>query len=235
MKNLEEFHNYVISEFPKEACGILQDGVFIPVENIASDPINFFEFPSKVSLGLQGIEYSVLHSHTMQEFTHDPRIPSMEDMQGRKASGVPWGIVHSEGENVSDILWFGEITTEPYIGRKYLQNIYDCFTLVRDFYSEHFKVDIGLHPRPADWEGWNPLYIEQNYQTLGFSPVTTAEFGDILLFSIGSRHINHLGIYLGGDEFYHHLYNRVSCKDSVKKWERQLLKILRYSNGTTTI
>jgi proteasome lid subunit RPN8/RPN11 len=231
MKNQTDFEAYILAEYPKEACGYILKETFYPVENIHSDPLNFFEFPEKVSLSLLGKAYSILHSHTPEKFTLDPRIPSETDMKSQQSSGVPWGIVYCDGEIVSEPLWFSEVNMTPYIGRIYIPNVQDCFTLARDYYNIERNIDFGIHPRPVNWEEWNPLYIEQNFKDLGFTEVIEAQDGDILLLSIAASYINHIGVYLGKDQFLHHLANRTSSQDSVIKWQRHIYKILRYSDG----
>jgi proteasome lid subunit RPN8/RPN11 len=229
MKNLQDFQEYVLSRYPQEACGLLINDTFYSTENVAEDPVNFFKFSEKASKRLARLQtpYCILHSHTAETFEHDPRAPSEEDMQCQKNSDVPWGIVHCDGENVTDILWFGPPSDSELEGRNYIPNVQDCFTIARDYIWQQRQLDIGTHPRPADWETWNPHYITMNYASLGFVEVSEPEEGDIVLFSIGSQYINHIGVYLGSGVFIHHLYNRCSAKDSLSKWKRQLIKTLR--------
>lgn len=229
--NIEEFHNHVLSCYPQEACGYIEDGVFTPVENTHEDPLNYFKFPLDVDSSLLSkTSYAIIHSHTPESFKDDPRIPSYEDMLGQRNSAVPWGIVHSDGENVSEVLWFGKPNIAPLEGRVYISNVQDCFTLARDYIYRTTGRDVGTHPRPANWETWNPHYIERTYKDLGYVDTTVLQTGTVLLFSIGSKYINHIGIYLGGDKFIHHLYNRRSAEDSLLKWKRQLIKAIRYKD-----
>ena len=232
MKNLQVFKDYICACYPQEACGIIQNNEFIPVENNHNDPLNYFSFPLEITqeLLLSGEDYYIIHSHTMESFSNDPRVPSIEDMEGQRNSGKEWGIVHCDGDNVTEILWFGKPSKEDLLGRIYIPNVYDCFTLARDFIFRERGIDVGTHPRPANWEEWNPHYIEQTYQSLGFIDVKEPKYGDILLFSIGSRWINHIGIYTKEDTFIHHLFQRKSSEDSLKKWQRQLYKIIRLSH-----
>lgn len=228
------YKEHFLSCYPQEGCGILVDNLFIPLENTHSNPARFFALSEKDSYNIAKMSDSdkgvvLLHSHTHQSFTNDPRTPSYEDMQGRKVTGMPWGIVHCDGQDVSDILMFGHINEEPLLGRKYLSNIFDCFTLARDYYWRFRSLDLGLHPRPENWEEWNPYYIEKNYIAAGFKQVFGEyEVGDVLLFTIASSKINHIGIYTAEDTFIHHLYNHVSCEDSLIRWRKQVTKVIRH-------
>ena len=236
MKNIEDFKKYILSCYPQEGCGVIIEDIFYPITNTHPDPADKFLFSEEDTLNLIDKTYSIIHSHTMDRFTSDPRTPSHEDMIGKDNTQVPWGIVHCDGETVSDILYFGDINREDLIGRSYISNVFDCFTIARDFLYTNFGVDIGVHPRPPEWEEWNPHYISQTYKNLGFiDNLGKPEFGDILLFSISSRQINHIGIYLEGDKFLHHLHNRKSCEDSISKWSNHLVKTIRLKDGKKVI
>lgn len=241
MNNIEDFKKHCLEEYPKEACGLIVDGTYVTLENIAENPIDFFALSEKDSynierLKVEGKELMLLHSHTFETFTIDPRTPSHRDMLCRASIDIPMGIAHCDGNDVSEILYFGTITDKEYLDRSYISNVFDCFTLARDFIWNTYKIDVGIHPRPAEWEDWNPKYIEDNFANLGFKPIEDSiQYGDILLFSIGSKYSNHIGIALDEETFLHHLSQRKSSKDSINKWKRQLRHIIRLEHATKTI
>lgn len=233
------FKEHVLDCYPQEACGILVEGVFTALENCHSDPVNFFSLSQKDSFLVASCDKDVilLHSHTTETFTEDPRTPSLEDMMGQKMSSCEWGIVHCDGENVSEVLYFGSPSKQQLLQRDYIHNVTDCFTLARDFYYQEYGEDLGSHPRPSDWQTWNCGYIEQTYSSLGFSVVPLGvkrERGDVVLLALGSVQANHIGVVTGEDSFIHHLHKRKSCTDRLSKWDRQIVKTLRKSNGTNT-
>jgi len=236
IKNIDFFHQHVLQCYPQEAVCTVKNGIAVARENIHPDPVNNFALSKEVSLEVQINRESILHSHTfMPRTTEDARVPSYEDMVGRKSTNVPWGIVHCDGSSVSDILCFGHINNEPLLGRYYLHNVFDCFTLARDFLYKQYAYDVGLHPRPSNWVEWNPYYIEQTWDTLPFYsiPVNQLQYGDILLFNIGSNIINHIGIYTKDNKFIHHLHQRLSCEDNLSKWNKQFKRAIRYKHGNT--
>lgn len=235
MKNENEFKQHIISCYPQEGCGIINDqDIFIPCENIHDEPINNFMIDLEISKQFDGTKYKVIHSHCDSHYPNgfDPRTPSYNDMLSQEATEVPFGIVHCDGENVTDILWFGLEEIEPLLNREYISNVFDCYTLARDYYRLNFDFDFGLHPRPADWQSWNPHYMEMCYTNdfVELSTGTELLEGDILLYSIGSHLINHIGVFIKDDIYIHHLYQRKSCEDSVSKWHRQFKKALRHKN-----
>ncbi len=231
MKNYNEFKQHIIDTYPQEGCGLIVDDIFIPIKNIAEDPCNFFQMDNEDVI--QHKITAVLHSHCNDKYPtgYDPRTPSYEDMLSQEAIDVPFGIVHCDGENITDILWFGTDEITELLGRPYISNVYDCATLALDYYRLHYKKTFSLYPRPPDWVSWNPHFITQVFDSYGlFYEVDRNKIrvGDILLFSIGSRLINHVGIVTGEDTFIHHLYNRKSCEDKISKWDRQWVKSLRH-------
>ena len=60
----------------------------------------------------------------------------------QEATNKAFGIVHCDGTNVSDILWFGCDTPIPeLLSRSYVSNVTDCYTLARDYYKHYFAHD----------------------------------------------------------------------------------------------
>lgn len=230
--NYDSFVAHVLNEYPKEACGYVINNIFTPVINTHSDPINNFSFSETISFELtKHKKYLIVHSHTGNVTTHDPRAPSKEDMEGQQNTLQPWGIVHTNGTEVSEMLIFGPPSQTELLNRPYIPNVYDCFTIARDYFAQNYHIDIGNHSRPVNWQEWNPNYIENTYKKIGFSPVPAENVlspGDVVLFAIGSRYCNHIGVMLDQETFVHHLHNRLSCTDNIKKWHKQIKKVVRW-------
>ena len=230
IKNLEGLNKHMVSCYPQEGVGYITEGMFVPLENIHPDPVDSFLISESASFWLLQRDYILIHSHCMESFAEDPRIPSLADMQGQKDTDKLWGIVHCDGENVSDVLYFGKPSEASLLGRKYIRNAFDCFSLVRDYY--HPKgIESPTYPRPANWEEWNPYYLLEGLEKINFIEIDKSEMveGDLLVFRVRSPQPNHLGIYLGEDKFIHHLFNRLSCEDDLSKWKSQFIKVLRFT------
>ena len=231
--NLVELKEHILACYPMEACGVVIQNKFIPVENVHIDPINNFSFSQKDCLKFSDVD-AIIHSHTMEIFQEDPRTPSYSDMISMRNTDTVWGILHCDGENVTDILWANPIEVPELLGRDYISNVLDCFTLARDYYRKNYNVDLGLHPRPANWEEWNPNYIEQNFISCGFEVKPFSKIiqpSDILLININSDIANHIGVVVGQDTFIHHLYKRKSNSDTIGKWKRYIKQILTYTGN----
>jgi proteasome lid subunit RPN8/RPN11 len=231
--NLDLLYKHVLACYPQEACGIVLDNVFIPLENIADNPGDSFRISADYYEQYQDTMQAVIHSHTHIEHELDPRTPSLEDMKGADATDIPWGIVHCDGTNLSEILWFNTTEVPPLLNRPYIPNVYDCFTLVRDFYRQEYDIDLGLHPRPAKWDSWDISYIWKWMEIWKdiFIPLEEEDvprYGDVVLFHIGSTYPTHLGICISDETMIHHLYNKYSCEDKIHRWKRQIGGIYRY-------
>ncbi len=229
IENLDEVKKGCLESYPQEACFIVKNGIAIQKENVHASPVESFKMEDSVSLDLDNIE-AIIHSHTSNVNTGiDPRCPSMKDMQLAEATNKPQGILHCIETECSDILWFNDDSEIPdYLGRPYIPCVYDCLTLVRDYYIKEYDYRLGLLPRPTNWIDWNKDYMKDNLDNQGLSNVGlgSLEIGDILVFSILGI-VCHLGVVTGENEFIHHLDKRGSCKDRISKWDRQIMTAYR--------
>ena len=231
--NLDDWEAHVLEEFPKEACGFVKDGLFIPALNIALDPLQDFKISGKDYLRVGNIE-GIVHSHPKPLGVdrggrfYDQRTPSMADLRGQQDTDVAWGISSTDGEVVSNLLWFGHLTPEPLLGRPFIHNVYDCYTLVRDYYLITFGIKLGVYPRPPNWQEFDKNIYEKNYQAEGFRPLinTPPQVGDLIFFKVLSKSfIDHAGIYMGDGKFMHHQYNRLSTIESLDRWSKHIAQI----------
>lgn len=218
------FEEHCLEQYPMEAVGIVVKGEYMPLANIASDPINQFEVEEGVFLTYEKDIEIILHSHTMESFVGDPRRPSKADMLLAEATELPCGIVHCDGEGVTPILDFTNTREVAYLDRVYTYNVYDCYTLCRDYYKNTFNLDLPLLPREPDWATTDIGFFERCRRETDLVEVSLDNLviGDMLLFKVGSPHTTHAGIYLGEGEFMHHYTKRKSNVDKVAKWHRQL-------------
>ena len=228
MNNLHEFNQHVLDCYPQEACGLVIDKTFIPMPNISTEPIEHFMMEEGTYLTYEDHIDCILHSHTFIPTTGDARTPSLADMKLAKSTTLPQGIIHTDGEIVSDILYFNTKNPPRLDKRPYISGVFDCFTIVRDFYIQEFDYFIDILPRPANWEEWDSTYMLSNLDNQGLTKLANGaslKLGDVIVFRIGANVPNHVGVYLGNDTFIHHLNRRLSKTDTLAKWDRQ-----RYAN-----
>ena len=102
--------------------------------------------------------------------------------------------------------------TYDLLGRPFVYGIYDCFTILKDYYETH---GINIYPYEYEWEFWEKgknLYLE-NFEKEGFKKVTdgSLQTNDLILMALNSEITNHAGIYVGRGKMLHHAPNRLSC------------------------
>jgi len=241
IKNKKTFHNYVLKQFPKEACGFVIDNMFVKCENISDEPEDNFTISREKTTEafLTGNLQAVLHSHPVPLGTeptrHDVRAPSKTDMETQEEMDIPWGIVTTEGENVTDILWFGCEKTPKLKGRTFIPNVFDCYTLVIDYYKINHNIEIRNYPREPEWEDYDPKMYDNNWIKEDFVKLERwdeIQPNDVLMFKVGrSTYVNHAAIMLDGVKFLHHLYGKLSCEETLNdQWRLRLAYVCRHKD-----
>jgi cell wall-associated NlpC family hydrolase len=115
-------------------------------------------------------------------------------------------------------------------GREFICGIADCYTIIRDWYRINKKITLPNYPRDINhWYRGESLY-DKYFAHAGFERITIeqADVGDLILIRTANGTTNHGGIYLGENQMLHHLYNRLSGKDSTTRWSRCIVGGLRY-------
>lgn len=115
----------------------------------------------------------------------------------------------------------------------YKQGIDDCYGLARRYYNDVYGIRLRNYARPLAFDHSGLYLIEENFESEGFVrtevPFNSLEVGDGLLFFVASDHLNHVGTYLGGGYFLHHLYNQKSKIDYLDEaWRRRLGMVVRH-------
>lgn len=222
---------HACAEYPKEAVGYATDSGYVPLINVAEDPLLTFAINCNQTAEVYANAKCLIHSHT-DGSDH----PSDLDMQEQADMGLPWCILvvaEAEGQKyLKSSFWFGDQVAIPsYIGREFRHGVTDCYALVRDWYRQEQGVTLPVFPRVSQWWLGPDDLISQNFAEAGFVEIEAkdVEHGDVVALSIGGSKINHLGVYLGNGEFLHHLRGRVSRREPLVRWANHHAgKFLRY-------
>ena len=97
---------------------------------------------------------------------------------------------------------------------------------------EEAGVTLPDFPRDNDWWRSGEDLYSANFEEAGFramTPEEQPEAGDVALIIVPrSNVVNHAAVYLGGGLILHHLYNRLSVREPVGRWQRHIVRWIRY-------
>ena len=168
---------------------------------------------------------AIFHSHV-----NEPERPSEYDKDMFEELCVPYYIYSVKTGKMSLSIPDSYIP-DSLLGRVYVEDIYQCSSLVRDYLYEQ-----GINSRkwienwivPSDYKEANKLIIKAiKGNCMEVSQRDIAE-GDILIFEINDRKIHHMGIYTGNNEFIHQPIDCLSSKAFMdERWAKKVYKIYR--------
>lgn len=234
IKNFDELKAHILKCFPNEGGGIVtHDGVFIPLENEGQHKEIEFEISTEVWANYEEQVRCIVHSHTydlISALTHDPRIPSKADMIGQISTNVEWAIVVTNGEEVSEPIFWGDVKHRPpLMERDFIFNVNDCLSFMRDW--QYQNVGVILPDLARDWN-WNDLgenHFEVNFESWGFYDVTNEpeKVGDVVFMKIQCDVVNHIGVIEEPGVLIHHPYNRQPQRQLSKAWSKYITRRIR--------
>lgn len=222
---------HAIGQAPREACGLIANGHYVPCGNTADEPESNFQIATRdyVKARELGTLQAVVHSHIHPQ----EDCPTKVDMEQQIASAVPWGIIHiDENGEATNPFWFGDqIPIPELLGRVFRYGVTDCYALARDWYA--MNTDIQLPPFPREnywWDNGEDLLVE-NFEALGFREVPNFKDirkGDGILGNISGSVANHCGVYIGDGLMIHHLPERLSRIEPASRWVKNARMIVRH-------
>lgn len=241
---------HALAEYPREACGVIYRGAYVPLSNVAADPINQFAFSDEDALryARDADTEAYVHSHPAYEKEGVKRsrlCPSSADMQQQLALAKPWVIV---AENAQAGTWemfdWGSHTLDlPILERPFRHGVEDCYEVIRKWYWQH-RGELLL-PMPRDLEWWGSkdveptanLYVD-HFAACGATrifPRTPADLkpGDVFLFKLGNgvKLYNHGGVFLGNGLVAHHPPTKLSSDGPIGPWFNRIDFWLRRGEG----
>ncbi|HBG06331.1 MAG: hypothetical protein A2075_12235 [Geobacteraceae bacterium GWC2_58_44] len=224
---LASIRDHALRDLPNEACGFIlnADGnekVF-PVRNMHDKPAESFAVHPGDYLEAKraGTLLALYHSHPA-----GPAAATRIDTLACNRSGLVWYVYSVPDETVSKIVPAGRA---PLHGRPFVWGVYDCWTLVYDYYQEKLGITLpDWEPYEEDfWEKGKNYYVER-YAQFGFVPVQDLRCHDVLLMQLGGRVKMpiHSGIYQSNGTLLHHVPGRLSTSDVYGDYLRSMTNLV---------
>lgn len=227
---VQAIKDHAREQYPRESCGVVSAGEYVPCENVADTPEEHFKIDTDEYLKFltgPGVE-AIIHSHP-----NGPDCPTKDDMEHQEASAVPWGIVQVNEKTIGEPFFFGDqVPMPPLLGRVFRVNVTDCYGLVRDWFRMNSDIVLPFFPRePFWWEKPDQNILGDNFYEMGFREIPALEReGDCCLAKIRGPLENHCALYLGNGLVMHHLPNRLSRREPIVGWMKYVTRFFRHKD-----
>lgn len=228
-KLINEIKSHVMESPMREICGLVvtnkRKPQYVPCRNIAAKNSDFEIHPEDFADASDKYEIvCVVHSH----IGINPN-PSQADLIEIERNQLPYLIFNYPTLNYTYTEPSGY--EAPYVGRKFVHGITDCYAIWRDFYKREFGIEMQNYHRDSEW--WlksQNLYLD-NYKDAGFREVNDLQYGDIILMRVASQVPNHCAVYVGNNSIIHHIMGKLSSKDIYGGyWQKITAMILRHES-----
>lgn len=199
------------NDYPRESCGVVcrqgKNEQYFPCRNQAEKAEDSFILHPEDHAAAEewGEATYIVHSHpdaTTQ--------PSNVDLAQCYMSELPWIIVSwPEGDLRIIEPMAGP---RPLEGRPFVHGIWDCFTIIRDWYKLERNIDLPNFQRSECWweSGNENLYMD-NYRKAGFTEINgELKPGDIIIMQVSAPVPNHAAVYIGDGIILHHMFGHLS-------------------------
>lgn len=217
--------------FPSESCGVVilvkRKLQYFACRNISQvdeqfilHPEDFFEAERK------GEIIAIVHSHPKT----NPE-PSQADQIGIERSALPWVIVNPNTEQHTVNYPCGFVS--PLIGREFAHGVSDCYSLIRDYYSEQLRIEMPDFYRQPRWWLKGENFYRDKFEVCGFIgvPIETLQEHDVVIMRMASPVDNHGGIYVGNNLLLQHIEGKLSSKDVYGGfWRKVTTMLLRHKS-----
>lgn len=226
-KTIRDMKMHAKAEYPKESCGLVVDGQYVPAINTAPNPKQDYQIDPQqyARFMVTGQLQAVVHSHPK-----GPNYPSEADQEIQLASGLTFGIIYMEEGGVQDVFFWGDdVPAAPLVGRPFRPVVADCYALCRDWLWEEKAIRLpNLLRSDAWWTGEEDNRFLEGFEAIGFRKVEgDPKPGDGLLMQIRSSKVNHCAVYLENGLILHHLINRLSREEPFARWQKYVHTIIR--------
>lgn len=233
-----------IKRYPNEACGLVYSDDkgkphFVECKNASISPQHHFLIDPNEYLQVCELGEVVACWHTHCET--EP-VASSADKQGCKNTQVPWliGAIFKDGDKFNfkglTLVEVDDGFEMPLLGRPYSFGVFDCFSLMRDYYKRELDIELPELPRCERVWTSEPDYMakmaEKRFDLVRMPEGATPQIGDLFFIQTGLEGADHIGIYLGDDRILHQMRDRLSRRDIYggSYWQEHTLSHWRHKS-----
>lgn len=219
---------HALREAPRECCGLIlrgNDGELVIEEtpNTAADPLQFFAIPVVEFLAAKNAGRLVAYYHSHPTGTGDASDP---DKAAAEEIGLPvftYGIQDDRLTRYRPKGW-----RAPLEGRKFAPLIFDCVTLVWDYFTElGNRLPEFDHAETDDVNG-TAIDVRRLIAEAGAEIVAVPRAGDVIVMITGaSKRPNHLGILMSDGTILHQTRAESRRDVFAGYWQRKMCYAVR--------
>jgi proteasome lid subunit RPN8/RPN11 len=231
---------HAIKDSPYEACGFvvvngLGEAIVMPCENQARNKRGMFVIDPRKHLEAERLGHiaAFYHSHADAEMIRPEAARfSREDLDISYETCLP-ALLYTHPNDTWHFNLPATFTPSPLLGRPFVWGVWDCYTLVRDYFLLNKKTVMGSYfppenPSASSDFGYETLSKNENFHEI---PLSEARKDDVLLLKVKSDFINHCLIYQGNNEFLHQPAFKLSSKGVLDdRYQKYVVKTLRYND-----
>ena len=188
----------------EECCGLILNNCILKANNVSANKNNSFMIHPKDYLRAEKISEIVGFYHSHSEGSDEF---SELDIKHSNHNKLPLVMYHvpTDKFKIHDNFDDNYSKYQKYLGIKFGYNNADCLTLVEEFYTNEFQINLPKITRNQNWFIDTPNILEENIENFGFLKINERpKFGDVFVSP------RHLMIYIGRNQILHNMLNSYS-------------------------
>jgi proteasome lid subunit RPN8/RPN11 len=230
---------HALKDAPYEACGFvvvnrLGETIVMPCENLARNKRGQFIIDPKNNIEAEKLGHiaAFYHSHASEFPNPEGDRFSREDLDISFESTFP-ALLYVHPNDTWHFTMPSTYNPAPLLGRPFVWGVWDCYTLVRDYFLLNKKTVMGSYFPPENATASSDFEYEKLSKNEKFHeiPMSEARKDDVMLVSLKSKFINHCLIYQGDNEYLHQPAFKLSSKGMLdERLQKYVVKTLRYND-----
>ncbi len=227
---------HALRENPNEACGFvcvnyLGEVTVLECENVARNKQGRFGIHPKMNgvAEKKGHVVAFYHSHASEFEREDNNKFSKEDLDISYETTLP-ALLYVYPQDTWHYSQPDTYEPAPLLGRPFVWGVWDCYSLVKDYYKIHRGIKLGTYFPPDNPKlnsnfGYETFIKHENFHEVSFDEVKK---DDVILFQIKSDFWNHSAVYQGDNKFIHQPINKMSSEGFLDdRYQKYIVKVLR--------